>query len=156
MSPHAVFDGLSMLARSYLGKNRETSVKMFPRHRPSALNKLTLTNQFPRLSRRKYMAGQNSLEISFSQDAGFADAAGAVGAKAKEAFDALGVLLSDAIAPLRQKLAETSASADEVELKLDLALKAEGKWVIVSMEGVATVSVKLVWKRKPSDGGSDV
>jgi hypothetical protein len=102
------------------------------------------------------MSNQDSLEISVSQDAGFADGAGAVGAKAKEAFEDLGVLLSDAIAPLRQKLAETSASADEVELKLDLALKTGGKWVVVSMEGSATVSLKLVWKKKSSEGAANV
>lgn len=93
------------------------------------------------------MTEQNSLEISTFQQAGVADAVGSVGEKAKEAFDTLGTLLSDAIAPLRHKLAETAASADEVEIRLDLALKAGGKWVIVSMEGSATVSVKLVWKK---------
>jgi hypothetical protein len=94
------------------------------------------------------MSGQNDLEIVVSQAAGFSDASGSIGEKAKEAFDSLGTLLSEAVAPLRQKLAETAASADEIELKLDLALKAGGKWVVVSMEGTATVSVKLVWKKK--------
>lgn len=94
------------------------------------------------------MSSQSDLEIVVSQEAGFADASGSIGEKAREAFDSLGSLLSDAIAPLRQKLAETAASADEIELKLDLALKAGGKWVVVSMEGAATVSVKLVWKKK--------
>lgn len=94
------------------------------------------------------MSSQNGLEIVVSQEAGFADASGSVGEKAKEAFDSLGTLLSDAVAPLRHKLAETAASADEIEIKLDLALKAGGKWVVVSMEGTATVSVKLVWKKK--------
>lgn len=96
------------------------------------------------------MSDEDYLEISVSQQAGFADATGVVGEKAKEAFDTLGTLLSDAIAPLRQKLIDTAASADEVELKLDLALKAGGKWVVLSMEGGATVSVKLVWKKKPT------
>ena len=94
------------------------------------------------------MSTQTELEISISERAGYADATGSIGAKAKEAFDSLGNLLSDAIAPLRQKLIETAASADEVELKLDLALKAGGKWVVMSMEGGATVSVKLAWKKK--------
>lgn len=94
------------------------------------------------------MPTQSDLEISVSQQAGFADASGSIGERAKDAFDVLGTLLSDAIAPLRQKLTETAASADEVELKLDLALKAGGKWVIMSMEGGATVSVKLVWKKR--------
>lgn len=93
------------------------------------------------------MSSQNGLEIVVSQESAFADASGSVGEKAKEAFDSLGTLLSDAVAPLRQKLAETAASADEIEIKLDLALKAGGKWVVVSMEGTATVSVKLVWKK---------
>lgn len=95
------------------------------------------------------MAMQTDLEISISERAGFADAAGTVGEKAKEAFDSLGNLLSEAIAPLRQKLMATVESADEVEIKLDLAMKAGGKWVVMSMEGGATVSVKLVWKKKP-------
>jgi Trypsin-co-occurring domain 1 len=88
------------------------------------------------------------LEISVSQHAGFADASGAIGEKAKDAFDSLGSLLSEAIEPFRRKLADTAASADEIELKLDLALKGGGKWIVVSMEGSATVSVKLVWKKK--------
>lgn len=91
---------------------------------------------------------QTELEISISEQAGFSDAVGAIGEKAKEAFDSLGNLLSDAVAPLRQKLIDTASSADEVEIKLDLALKAGGKWVVLSMEGGATVSVKLVWKKK--------
>lgn len=102
------------------------------------------------------MTEQNSLEISITQGAGFAGATEAVAEKAKEAFDTLGTLLSDAIAPLRNKLAETAASADEVELKLDLALKAGGKWVVVSVEGGATVSMKLVWKKKPVSGAANV
>ena len=97
------------------------------------------------------MPTQASLEIAVTNQAGYANAAGAVGEKAKDAFDALGSLLSDAIEPFRKKLAETLASADEMELKLDLALKGGGKWVIVSMEGAATVSVKLVWKRPPQE-----
>ena len=60
------------------------------------------------------MSTQSHLEIAVSQGAGFADASGSIGEKAKEAFDSLGTLLSEAIAPLRQKLAETAASADEM------------------------------------------
>lgn len=89
-----------------------------------------------------------SLEISLSPQAGFSDAGETVGAKAKEAFDALGTLLTDAIEPFRKKIAAATASADEIEVKLDLALKGSGKWVVVSVEGGATVSVKLVWKKK--------
>jgi hypothetical protein len=96
------------------------------------------------------MSEHASLEISVTQQAGYADAGGSVGVKAKDAFDALGSLLSDAIEPFRKKLTETVASADEIELKLDLALKGGGKWIVVSMEGAATVSVKLVWKRQQS------
>jgi len=95
------------------------------------------------------VAEQPSLEIVVTQQAGFADAADAVGERAKDALDALGSLLSEAIEPFRRKLTDIVASADEIELKLDLALKGGGKWVVVSMEGAATVSVKLVWKRKP-------
>ncbi|MEK8034868.1 CU044_2847 family protein [Ideonella sp. DXS29W] len=93
------------------------------------------------------MSSQSDLEIAVSHAAGFSDASSPVGEKAKEAFESLGSLLSEAVAPLRQKLAETAESADEIELKLDLALKAGGKWVVISMEGTATVSVKLVWKK---------
>lgn len=94
------------------------------------------------------MASTDSLEIYVSPQAGFSDAAGAAGAKAKDAFDALGSLLTDAIEPFRSKIAAATASADEIEVKLDLALKGAGKWVVVSVEGGATVSVKLVWKKK--------
>ena len=94
------------------------------------------------------MSEPRSLEITIAEAAGFADAAGAASEKAKDAFDALGSLLSEAVEPFRAKLTETLSTADEVELKLDLALKGGGKWVIVSMEAAATVSVKLVWKRK--------
>lgn len=89
-----------------------------------------------------------SLEISLSPQAGFSDAGDTLGIKAKEAFDALGTLLTEAIEPFRQKIAATTASADEIEVKLDLALKGSGKWIVVSVEGGATVSVKLVWKKK--------
>jgi hypothetical protein len=94
------------------------------------------------------VAEQDSLEISVTHDAGYADAGEVVGERAKDAFNALGDLLSDAIEPFKKKLAESAASADEIELKLELALKGAGKWVVVSVEGGATVSVKLLWKRK--------
>jgi hypothetical protein len=93
------------------------------------------------------MSGQTSLEIMTTDQAGYASAAGTVGEKAKEAFEALGSLLCEAIGPFKEKLVETTTSADEIEVKLDLALRGGGKWVVVSMEGAATVSVKLVWKR---------
>lgn len=95
------------------------------------------------------MSDQKSLEISVSQSAGFANAADSIGENAKNAFDSLGSLLTEAIEPFRKKLTESMSSADEIELKLDLALKGGGKWVVVSMEGTATVSVKLLWKRQP-------
>jgi hypothetical protein len=94
------------------------------------------------------MAEKKSLEISISESAGVSDATGVASEKAKDAFEALGSLLSEAVEPFRKQLTETVATADEVELKLDLALKGGGKWVVVSMEAAATVSVKLVWKRK--------
>jgi hypothetical protein len=93
------------------------------------------------------MSNQPFLEITVSQNAGYSDAAGTLKENAKEAFDTLGTLLTEAIIPFRKKLAETAESADEIELKLDLALKGGGNWVVVSMEGGATVSVKLVWKK---------
>lgn len=95
------------------------------------------------------MDTRRELQIEVSQAAGFADAEGPFGAGAKEAFETLGDVLADALAPLRQKLGDAAAAADQIEVKLDLGLKAGGKWVVVSMEGSATVSVKLVWNRKP-------
>jgi len=94
------------------------------------------------------MSRQESLEISVSPSAGFSGAADDVGEKAKDAFEALGTLLSDAMEPFRKRVLEAGQTADEMELKLDLALKGGAKWVVVSMEGAATVSVKLVWKQK--------
>jgi hypothetical protein len=91
--------------------------------------------------------GTASLEIYVSPHAGFSDAGDSLTTKAKDAFDALGTLLTEAIEPFRQKIAAATASADEIEVKLDLALKGTGKWVIVSVEGGATVSVKIVWKK---------
>lgn len=93
------------------------------------------------------MINPNDLEILVNQQAGFSDAGDAVSEKAKDAFDALGALLTDAIEPFRKKLAEAAGSADEIELKLDLALKGGGKWIVVSLTGEATVSVKLLWKK---------
>ena len=95
------------------------------------------------------MLTQSSLEISVSPSAGYSAAGDVVGEQARDAFDALGSLLTEAIEPFRRKLGDAVASADEIELKLDLALKGGGKWVVVSVEGSATVSVKLVWKKKP-------
>lgn len=90
----------------------------------------------------------SSLEIYVSKDPGFANAAENAVESAKDAFDALGTLLSEAIEPFRKKIATTTDSADEIEVKLDLALKGTGKWIVVSVEGGATVSVKLVWKNR--------
>lgn len=92
---------------------------------------------------------QGSLEILISPESGFSATGGAYAAKANEAFDALGALLTDAIEPFRKRIAEATASADELELRLDLSLKGEGKWIVVSLGGTASVSVKLVWKKKP-------
>ena len=89
-----------------------------------------------------------SLEIVVSPGAGFAGAGDVAVTKAREAFDALGELLTDAIEPFRQKIRSTADSADEVEIRLDLSLKGEGKWVVVSMGGTATVSVTLLWKKR--------
>ncbi len=90
----------------------------------------------------------NSLEITVSPQAGFSDAAGGAAVRAKDALEALGSLLSEAIEPFRKKLASATASADEIEVALSLAAKGEAKWVVVSVEGGATVSVKLVWKKQ--------
>lgn len=94
----------------------------------------------------------NSLEISISEYAGAAGHGGTVEARAKEAFETLGTLLSDAVAPLRKQLIDASDAADEVELRLDLALRSGGNWVILSMEGSATLSVKLLWRQASRSG----
>ena len=88
------------------------------------------------------------LEIAISPTAGYSDT-GKLTQQARDAFDSLGSLLSDAIEPLRKKLAEAAASAAEIEVNLALALAGGGNWVVVSMEGSATVSIKLVWRKAP-------
>jgi hypothetical protein len=67
---------------------------------------------------------------------------------ANHAFEVLADLLSKSVAPLRDKLITTANGADEVELSLSLAMTMEGKWVVVSTTGSATLSAKLVWKKK--------
>jgi hypothetical protein len=94
------------------------------------------------------MESRHELEIAVSQEAGLADASGGVGQRAKEALDELGNLLSEAIAPLRERLERAAATADEVEIRLSLALKANGNWVVISAGAAATVQVKLAWKKK--------
>jgi hypothetical protein len=101
------------------------------------------------------MSDDHSLEISINPDAGYVESTDGIGAKAKDAFDTLGDLLSEAVEPLRRRLSDASIPADEIEIKLELALKAEGKWVIVSMGSSATVSVKMVWK-KPEGKAANV
>jgi hypothetical protein len=93
------------------------------------------------------MASKPALEIAVVPVSGFASATAGAGENAKQAFDTLGAVLADAIAPLREKLASGVAAADEIELETELALKAGGSWVVVSMEGTATVKVRLLWKK---------
>jgi hypothetical protein len=88
-----------------------------------------------------------SLEIVVTPESGFSAAGTANTERAREAFDALGTLLVDTLEPFRNKISGAVASASEVELKIDLALKGEGKWVVVSLGASASVSVKLVWKK---------
>lgn len=90
---------------------------------------------------------QQDLTIVPVDASGYADAAGAAGVAATKAFEALGKLITTAIAPLRKTLTEAIDSADEVELSLSLAMTVEGKWVILSSSGNATISAKLVWKK---------
>ena len=86
-----------------------------------------------------------TLEIVISPDAGYAGEAALV--KAREAFDALGTLLAEAVEPFRMKVRDVAESADELEIRLNLSLKGEGKWVVVSVGASASVAVRLVWKR---------
>src|SRR5262245_51479662 len=88
-----------------------------------------------------------TLEIVVSPGAGYAGAGESAAAKAKEAFSALGALLTDALEPFRAKVRAVAESADELEVRMDLALKGEGKWVVVSAGASASVSVRLVWKK---------
>ena len=87
------------------------------------------------------------LEIQISPEAGFAAANGKNIATAREAFDTLGTVLTEAIAPFKQKFSSVLGAADEVELNLSLALKGEGKWVVVSLSAEATASIKVTWKK---------
>lgn len=90
---------------------------------------------------------ENSLEIVITPGAGYSATGDATLTRAREAFNALGALLTDAIEPFRKKVSEAAASIDEVELRLELSLKGEGKWVVVSLGATATASVKLVWRK---------
>jgi len=91
---------------------------------------------------------QTELTILPVEGGGYSGAGTASGQVANHAFELLGELLSKSIAPLREKLTTTSNGADEVELSLSLAMTMEGKWVVVSTTGSATLSAKLVWKKK--------
>ena len=68
-------------------------------------------------------------------------------AKAKAAFDSLASTLRDAILPMQQALSLSEHAPSEVEIRLELALKGETKWIVVSTGAQATIGVKLVWKR---------
>jgi hypothetical protein len=92
------------------------------------------------------MANSPDLEIVVTPSPGFASTEGAPLAKAREAFDALGVTLKEAVGNLHQAWEEHAP--DELELRLELAFKGEAKWVVISAGGQATIGVKLVWKRK--------
>jgi hypothetical protein len=86
------------------------------------------------------------LQIYITEGAGYLSAEEESLVRAKESFDALGDTLRDAVLPLRAKLREIPGGPAEVEISLDLALKAEAKWVVVSATAEATIRVKLVWK----------
>jgi hypothetical protein len=91
---------------------------------------------------------QTELTILPVEVGGYSGAGGTSGGVANQAFELLGELLSKSVAPLRDKLITTADGADEVELSLSLAMTMEGKWVVVSTTGSATLSAKLVWKKK--------
>lgn len=82
------------------------------------------------------------------ETSGLAGVGSAAGAAATEAFDVLGKLLSNAVAPLRRTLTEAADSADEVELSLSLGMNVGGNWVVASSTCSATISAKLLWKKK--------
>lgn len=92
------------------------------------------------------MAPEGTLDIAISPNAGFSDTGGIAAERAKDALDSLATLLSDALESFRKKVAAAAGSAAEIELSLALALKGSGKWIVVSIEGGATVSVKITWK----------
>lgn len=91
--------------------------------------------------------GDETLEIVISPDAGYAGNGEAALVKAREAFDALGTLLTEAVEPFRRKVRDVAESADELEIRLNLSLKGESKWVVVSVGASASVAVRLLWKR---------
>ena len=66
-------------------------------------------------------------------------------AQAKEALEGLGKALAESVPPLLQQLSRAKA-ADEIELELGVSLKAEKKWVVVSAEAGATITLRLLWK----------
>lgn len=87
-------------------------------------------------------SADGTLEIQISPTSGYAASGEKTVARAKQAFQTLGDLLEDAIQPFREKV----KNVDEMEIGMNISLKGESKWVIVSASAEASVHVKLTWK----------
>ncbi|MCC7539347.1 MAG: hypothetical protein IT379_24195 [Deltaproteobacteria bacterium] len=89
------------------------------------------------------------LEIIVAPEGGYS-AAGEqpLALKARGAFETLGEVLAGSVGPLLSKISHADLSPDELELRFDLALKADCNWVVVSAGAQATVSATLKWKKK--------
>lgn len=98
-------------------------------------------------SKAPTVAQAPTLEIVISEAAGFAGVGDVASNSAKAALKALGSLVSEAVAPLREQLSGSELAADEIEISLSLACQAGGKWVVVETTAQATIGLKLVWKK---------
>ena len=63
---------------------------------------------------------------------------------AKESFEQLGIVLSEAARDFKKSVEEVGP--DELQLGLNLYLEAEGKWLVVAGKAGATASVTLTWR----------
>lgn len=88
-----------------------------------------------------------TLEIVITPTAGFADAGKEQLRSAKSSFDGLGQMIKESILPMYPQIRDSSNAPSEMEVRLELKLKGEAKWVVVSASGEATTAVRLVWKR---------
>lgn len=93
--------------------------------------------------------GQTKLSILVPSDVSTFSSGGGQKRVLKEASDAL----SD-LGTLLQKSAEAflatleKAGPDEIKLGLNVAIEAEGNWLIVGASAEATASVEITWKRR--------
>jgi hypothetical protein len=89
-----------------------------------------------------------TLEVVVTQAAEYANAGQALTVKAEESLQQLGALVAKAAAPMGQAIFKDEAAPNEVEVTLQLALKGESKWLVVTAVGEAAVTIKLSWVKK--------